>query len=115
MLSHSNGKVLGNTKRHCKVYRREQEFYQLFPNQDERLQYDEKSIDNLLSLQNKERHYIELYRIRNQEVKDFFKKHAPKSLFTCELDDPLKWTKLAAFMNIIIPNNFEVHENKRKE
>lgn len=114
MMSHSGGKILGNTKRHCKVYRREEDFYKIFPDQFQRLEYNEKSIDNLLELKGLDKHYKEIYRIRNQEIKDFFLKNAPESLFTCELEDSEKWKNLANFMNIE-SNDFDVHENKSKK
>lgn len=115
MLSHSKGRILGNTKRHCKVYRREEDFYNLFSDEMKRLKYDEKRIDNLLELKGYEAHYKNIYRIRNQEIKDFFVKNAPNSLFTCELEDSQKWKKLADFMNIKVSEDFEVHENKSKK
>ncbi len=112
MLSHSKGKIPGNTKRHSKVYRRESDFYNLFSEPKRRLEYDERSIDNLLELRGYEKHYKDIYRIRNQEIKDFFAKNAPESLFSCELEDPQKWKKLAVFMKIDVADDFEVHENK---
>lgn len=114
MMSHSGGKILGNTKRHCKVYRREEDFYNLFPNQIKRLEYSGKNIDNLLELKGFEEHYKGIYRIQNKEIKDFFAKNAPDSLFTCELEDSEKWKKLSNFMNIKRSDNFDVHENQSK-
>lgn len=111
MVSHSQGKILGNTKRHCKVYRREEDFYKLKDTEGFE-DYDEHKIDNLLSLEGYEEHYKTMYRIRNREMIEFFEKHAPQSLFVGELEDPKKWEKLAQFMKIKIPSNFEVHANK---
>lgn len=113
MVSHSDGKILGNTKRHCKVYRREKDFYELKHTQGLE-EYDEHKIDNLLSLKGYEEHYKTIYRIRNREIIEFFEKHSPNSLFVGELEDPEKWEKLAQFMNIKIPSNFEVHANKSR-
>lgn len=112
MLKHSNGKTLGNTRLHCKIYRRELDFFDLFPEQNDRLEYNNKKIDNLLNLKGYDKHYKEIYKIQNQDIKDFFTKYAPEAFFTCGLEDPQKWNKLAAFMNINIPDNFEVHENR---
>ncbi len=112
MLSHSKGKILGNTKIHCKVYRREEDFLNTFQKQKERLLYDGKKSDNLLELKGYENHYKKLYFTRNVEVKDYFALKAPESFFTCTLEDPLKWQKLAGFMNLKIPQYFDIHENK---
>jgi len=57
MLNHSGGRILGNSKRHCKVYRREEDFYTLM-NEKGNLNYNEKEIDNLLSLIGYKEHYI---------------------------------------------------------
>jgi hypothetical protein len=111
MEKHSNGKTLGNTKRHCKVYRRELDFYNLL-DYNERLHYDEKQIDNLLSLDGYKEHYIKLYNLRNTEIIEFFKKENSKSLVHCELEDKNKWKKLGDFFKLDVPENFEVHANK---
>lgn len=113
MLSHSEGKTLGNTKRHCKIYRREDEFFKLF-NENERLNYNEKIIDNLLALEGHKTHYKNIYEIRNKEISEFFMKNAPNSLFKCELEDPKKWERLADFIGLKIEPNFDVHANKSK-
>lgn len=112
MLNHSGGKTLGNTKRHCKVYRRENDFFKIFPERNERLNYNEKKIDNLMDLRGYESHYKELYQLRNEEIEDFFLKHSHQSFFKCELEDLNKWEKLANFLELKIPENFEVHANK---
>ena len=113
MLSHSEGKILGNTKRHCKVYRREEDFYNLM-NENERLFYNETKIDNLLSLKGYKDHYINLYELRNREIIEYFNKTSPDSFLHCQLEDDNKWKKVGFFLKIKIPNNFEVHENKSK-
>lgn len=111
MLSHSEGKILGNTKRHCKVYRREDDFYNLL-NKNERQFYNEKEIDNLLSLGGYKEHYTKIYELRNREIIDFFNKTSPRSLMHCELEDKNKWNKLGEFINIDVPQDFKVHVNK---
>ena len=112
MLSHSDGKILGNTKIHCKIYRRERDFYKLFPETQNRLEYEEKKIDDLLEIKGYGEHYKEIYKTRNREIEDFFAKNSPNSLFTCELEDPQKWKKLAEFMKIRLVDDFDFHENK---
>lgn len=111
MINHSKGKTLGNTFRHACNYRREIEYYQKFPNYPH---YENLlKIDNLLELnENHRKHYISIYKRRNQEVVDFFNAVAPNSLFTCELEDTYKWQKLANFFNIEIEDSYSVHANK---
>lgn len=111
MVKHSEGMILGNTMKHCKVYRREQDFLNLF-NEKERLVYDEKKIDNLLSLEGEKDHYINLYNQRNTEIIDFFKKHSPKSLFVSRLEEDDKWVKLGEFMGMNISKDYNVHANR---
>ncbi len=113
MVSHSKGKVLGNTKRHCKIYRREDDFYRLKESQglDD---YNEKKIDNLLSLEGHREHYTSIYHRRNEEIKEFFSDKDSSCFFICTLEDPEKWKKLGAFMEIEIPEGFDVHANKSK-
>lgn len=113
MLSHSNGQTLGNTKRHCKVYRREIEFYQKLET-DNDFKPTEDEIDNLLPLLGHEKHYRDLYEIRNKEIIDFFEKKDPSRLFHCDLADSNKWQKLGEYFKIDIPNDFKIHSNKSK-
>jgi len=114
MLSHSDGKILGNAKRHCKVYRRELDFKKL--KLDEGFtSYDELKIDNLLSLRGYDQHYKSLYQTRNEEIIDFFEMHAPEALFHTNLEDPKLWVKLGAFFQIDVSDDFQVHVNKSKK
>ncbi len=110
MKFHSKGKTLGNTKKHCKIYRREADFYNL-PS-DYIKNYNESKVDNLLSLEGYEKHYRDLYEIRNKEVIDFFKKHDPNALFVDRLENDDKWKKLASFCGIEISKDYKVHMNK---
>lgn len=113
MLSHSNGKTLGNTKRHCKIYRREKEFYYNVDNNPS-FNYSNIETDNLLQLQGHEDHYRELYEIRNREVIEFFNERDPNRLILCELSDTEKWNKLGKFFGINVPENFSMHSGKSK-
>jgi len=113
MISHSNGRTLGNTKLHCKVYRRENDFNNLVYSQTSQDLIDYK-IDNLLTLSENKEHYINIYEMHNREVIEYFSKHSSESLFTCQLEDPLKWVKLGRFFGIDVPEGFEAHQNKSK-
>ncbi|WP_319574711.1 sulfotransferase [uncultured Desulfobacter sp.] len=111
MLSHSSGNVLGNPGRHCKIYRREWDYYSLF--ESDSVSSNNNNI-NKMQLAGKEQHYKELYNLHNKEVVDFFNKFSPDSLFTCNLEDQQKWIKLGKFIGIDVPADVEVHMNKSK-
>lgn len=109
MVSHSNGKTLGNTRIHCKIYRREEE---LFSSEIEDTPSDRYLYDNLLSLDKMQDHYIKQYERHNKEAFDFLNKHTPKNSFFCTLEDSGKWGKMADFFKIKLPKNYSVHANK---
>ncbi len=111
MVKHSNGKTLGNTFRHSKLYLRTEEYYSKFSNINHyKTLY---KIDNLLDLNETNRdHYIKIYETRNKEVLDFFSEYSPNSLFTSKLEDDNKWVKLGEFCDIKVSNTYISHENK---
>lgn len=111
MLSHSKGKNLGNAFRHSKIYRREEEFYKSFPNENH---YETaKIIDNRLPLNESHReHYKRIYTIRNKEIIEFFKVFSPHSLFVANLEDNDKWQRLGQFIGFQVPDNYSMHANK---
>ena len=111
MTKHSGGNTLGNTRRHCKVYRREGEYYKNLDD-DEKFKPSLNETDNLMQLSNLSEHYIQLYEIRNREVREFFNEHDPDALFTCDLNDPHKWRKLGAFIGQPVPEGFVIHSNR---
>ncbi|WP_431137284.1 sulfotransferase [Psychroserpens mesophilus] len=109
MVNHSNGKILGNTYRHSKTYRRENEFYDANFNVDKLYSRD---IDNLLLLTEDQReHYKNLYELRIREVKEFFNQFGSDRLFTSSLENPKKWNELGAFVGIKVAADYEVHAN----
>ncbi|GAA4290499.1 sulfotransferase [Aestuariibaculum suncheonense] len=111
MVSHSNGKTLGNTFRHSKNYHREEEFYAKFPDLD--YYKTLREIDNLMFIEEKHRaHYKAIYNLRNREVLEFFKAFSPDSLFIGELEEEQKWVKLGAFFGIEVSEVYNVHANK---
>ena len=113
MLSHSSGKIIGNDKRHCKIYRRELEFYSLLESNSIACPSESRH-SKQISLNENEKHYKGIYKLHNREVVDFFERVSPNSLFTCRLEDPYKWQKLGQFFGINVPPYFEVHKNKSK-
>jgi hypothetical protein len=111
MKKHSGGKSLGNTRIHAKIYRRENELVVLLK-ANKNLQLQDFGIDNILSLDGFDNHHISLYEMHNRELIEFFSKASPDSLFVGKLEDKDKWKKLAAFFDLNIPNDFEVHSNR---
>lgn len=115
MVSHSKGKTLGNTKTHCKHYRREKDYYE-FVEANKNINLNElDQHDNLLELAPYEQQYKEIYNIRNKEVIDFFNNKKPECLFVVDLHDKNKWKKLGEFIGINIPDDFEIHSNKSRK
>ena len=113
MVSHSSGNVLGGPIRHCKIYRREWDFYSLFDT-DSISSKSGESVNKEMNLAEKEQHYKEIYTLHNKEVIDFFNEFSPNSLFTCRIEDKQKWVKLGNFVGIDVHSDFEVHLNKSK-
>ena len=111
MLSHFSGKIIGDERRHCKVYRRELELYSLLESNPNSFSSKNRDSKQML-LNEKEKHYKEIYKLHNREVVDFFERVSPHSLFTCRLEDPYKWQKLGQFCGINVPLDLEVHKNK---
>lgn len=107
MLNHSNGMVIGDIERHCRIYRREKEYDQLLIDSKENTKPN-----NSMSLKGCKNHYTYLYNLHNRDVQSFFNINAPEALFSCELEDPLKWKKLGAFIGIEIPENYDVHVHR---
>ena len=115
MINHSKGNVLGDMKIHCKVYRRELEYYDLVNSGiiNEKTEY-EIHAEKPMKLIDYAEHYKEIYRLHQIEVIDFFEKVSPNSLFVGRLEDPLKWTKMGHFLNIEVPADYDSVENISK-
>lgn len=112
MINHSGGDVIGRSVIHCKIYRRELEYFDLLRageiNEENENRIGTKKTMKLI---NKAEHYEEIYRLHALEVKDFFKRNSPDSLHVGSLDDPLKWKKLGVFLDIKVPDDYNSHEN----
>jgi hypothetical protein len=111
MLSLKNGKILGNTERHCRVYRRLNEFYYKLDH-DPNFKPTKNDKDQLMSLKGLRTHYINIYNELNREKIEFFKRHNLNRLFICELEDRQKWIKLGNFLNLDVNRNYDIHSNK---
>lgn len=119
ILTLSEGKTYGNTKRHCKIYRREKEYYNKLDTDSNfnpcRSQYDNLSgfeLNNILEIKGHEEHYKSIYEIRNREIIEFFNLKNSKSFIVCNLNDKNKWKKIGKFVGIDVPKEYEIHSNK---
>lgn len=56
-------------------------------------------------------HYLKFYEDRNRSVTEFFQSKSGR-FFHAELEDPEKWNNLAGFLNLPLPENFEIHSNR---
>ena len=112
MVSHSNGNIIGRTRIHARIYRRELEYFkllhsgQLVEEQDNRI-FSEKT----MKLTDSANHYKEIYRLHTLNVQSFFRRHAPERLHVGTLEDPDKWQKLGKFLGVEVTSDYEVHEN----
>lgn len=113
LSDHAAGTVVGRTKSHCKIYRREVEYF----DRVDRAILDEAIENELYSaktmtLLDMEDHYKSIYSLHNREVKDFFQRNNPDALFHGHLDDPLKWVKLGRFLGVDVQDDYDAHANK---
>jgi hypothetical protein len=116
MVSHSKNNILGRSRSHSKVYRRELEYFDYLNKVD----FDEKKENDIdaektMKLTGQREHYINIYRRHNIEVQDFFKRHSPDSLIVCELGDPDKWQKLGFFLDVNVPSTYDSRQNASKK
>ena len=113
MIRHSNGNVIGPASIHCKIYRRELEYFNLLHSGqiDERHE-EQLNVEKTMKLSKSfADHYKNIYMLHNMEVQVYFQKHARKSLFVGDLEDLQKWMKLGDFLGINVPPNYDSHEN----
>lgn len=107
-----NGKTIGNTYRHAKLYQRENEYWNVLDGGEP----DLDAIDNLLDIGESHRaHYKRIFNDRNREIRKFFRRNDPSRLFSGELEDDEKWQKLGRFVGLEIPAGFELHANDRNK
>ena len=116
MINHSRGNVLGRSRIHCKIYRRETEYYDLLHSgaideKDENRIRNEKTMKITPAHAN---HYKAIYNLHNMEAAEFFEKCSPHSLHVGKLEDPDKWEKLEKFLGLKVTKGYESHENKSK-
>lgn len=111
MVRHSGGNVVGRSRIHCKIYRREQEYFDLVRSGAiDELSENQIHSEKVMKLTGQAEHYKAVYRLHSIEVQDFFGRHAPESLHVGELEDPDKWQKLGKFLGIEVPADYQSHE-----
>jgi hypothetical protein len=113
MVNHSNGNVIGGARGHCKVYRRELEYFDLLHAGviDEEVENQLRS-EKKMKIVGHAEHYKAVFRLHNTEVQDYFHRHAPQALHVGRLEDPDKWAQLGRFLGVEVPNDYESHENR---
>ena len=111
MLNHSQGRTLGNTLIHARLYNREKELNEKYPDYFNHANLS-MNPDNLLSLVGQQSHYIPIYNERNEKVRSFFKLNSPENFLTVDLYDPNKWNLISDFIGFKIPRDFNIHSNK---
>lgn len=115
MLRHSGGDVIGRSRIHCKIYRRELEYFKLIDRKDVNQEKEDKRYSNKkMKILEHEEHYKNIYKTHNTEVKDFFLRHDRSALHVGRLEDPDKWLKLGDFLGVQVPDNYTAHLNRSK-
>src|SRR5947207_14632872 len=115
MITHAGVDVVRHNRIHRKIYRRELEYFDLLlsghlSEQKENQIHSRK----MMKLADDSRHYKEIYRLHNTEVIDFFRRHAPESLYSARLEDPDKWKRLGEFLGVQVLEGYKSHENPSK-
>ena len=112
MVKHSGGNIVGSSASHCKIYRRELNYFELLNSGEIDEHVDNHNFsEKTLKLVGFAKHYKDVYRLHTIEVQDFFNRHAPESLHVGRLEDPEKWQKLGEFLGVEVPQGYTCHEN----
>jgi hypothetical protein len=115
MVKHSNGNVLGRTRTHCHIYRRERDYLNLLGNSDYSADIENQYFSQkTLKLEGYAQHYKDVYEQHNLGAMEFFQRNAPDALFTAPLNDDKKWQKLGAFLGVNVPEDYDSHENQSR-
>ena len=97
LVHHGEGEILGDKRFHAKNYNRAEVLH-----------------NANFNIKNHRAYYTQFYERRNREIIEYFEgEKAP--FFYSSLEEPLKWSKLANFLNFEIPDDFEIHSNSRNQ
>lgn len=96
LISHGKGGILGNKQFHAKNYDR-----------------PDVLTDSDFDIKKERAYYTRFYEKRNQEIISYFA-NQNANFIHLELEDSKKWEKLAKVFEIDLPENFEIHSNKRE-
>lgn len=116
MLKHSNGDILGKTKIHARIYRREEEYDDLL-----RKSGFDVSVENqygarkTMQLVGNRDHYTTIYEAHNLAVRNFFANNAPHALYADRLENAEKWQMLGAFLGIPVSTDYHCHQNASRK
>lgn len=110
MMAHSDGKTLGNTYFHTKIYDRRPEYRALHIKKNP---YDDPEKDSLLPLTEEYReHYKTIFNERIQEIREFFEYFGSDRIIISELENPQKWQIIGDYFGIEVAPGYEAHANK---
>lgn len=105
MLSHSNGRVPGVTKRHCQLYNRLDHYYAA-------LKQGPVAEMNGLSLEGLFGHYQAQFEQHWLQFKAFFEDKPESRFFTAALSDPDKYARMNAAWDLGLKETADVHIHK---
>ncbi len=105
MLSHSGGRTVGETKRHCQVYDRLFDYYSFIDG-------DNAGGEVNMRLEPAREHYRMRHLNHEQQLRAFFEDKPADRYFDCDLYDPLKWTKMSDRLGLALTHLDDVHVHR---
>ncbi|MDO5655741.1 MAG: sulfotransferase [Flavobacteriaceae bacterium] len=92
LAKHGNGKAPGNAQFHARIYG--------IP----------EAVEKDFNIYDHQTHYLEFYEKRNQEIIHYFDSKQAEFIHI-QLEDPLKWQKLATFAGLELNEEIRLHSN----
>lgn len=112
MVHHSGGDIIGGGRIHCRIYRRELEYFELLRSgRIDEVSENDIYAPKVMKMTGRAKHYMDVYTLHNLEVQAFFRRRAPASLHVGTLEDPRKWQRLGEFLGVHVPEGYVSHEN----
>lgn len=109
LLAQAGGHADGDNRLHAKAFRRELDFLRRLRAGEVDDRHDDRG--RRLPLHGLAEHYMEVYRLHNTEVMEFFGRHAPQALLWAELEDPRLWRRLGEFLGVDVARGYRCHLN----